>query len=43
MTAKLSPGDQAPDLMLPTADGGLFDGRTMIGRRWLLSFHRYAT
>ena len=40
---KLSPGDVAPAFTLPRAGGGSFDSESLRGRRWLLSFHRYAT
>ena len=40
---KLRPGDVAPPFTLPTARGGSFDSRALLGRMWLLSFHRYAT
>ena len=41
--AKLAPGDSAPTFTLPQASGGTFDSRALLGRHWLLSFHRYAT
>ena len=40
---KLKVGDQAPHFSLPTAAGELLDTRALLGRHWLLSFHRYAT
>lgn len=40
---RLVPGDRAPPFRLPTAAGGTFDTRSLLGRHWLLSFHRYAT
>lgn len=33
----------APLIELPTAAGARFDSRALLGRMWLLSFHRYAT
>jgi peroxiredoxin len=41
--ARLAAGDLAPPFELPTAAGGRFESRALLGRRWLLSFHRYAT
>jgi peroxiredoxin len=41
--ARLNPGDPAPAFTLPTAAGGSVDTRALLGRHWLLSFHRYAT
>ena len=41
--SRLAPGDAAPDFELPTAAGARFDSRALRGRKWLLSFHRYAT
>ncbi len=41
--SRLRPGDPAPPFRLPRAGGGPFDSASMAGRRWLLSFHRYAT
>jgi peroxiredoxin len=40
---RLRPGDPAPAFELPRAEGGTFDSRALLGRMWLLSFHRYAT
>jgi peroxiredoxin len=40
---KLAVGDAAPPFQLPTAAGGDFDSRALLGRHWLLSFQRYAT
>jgi len=40
---KLRVGDVAPDFELERALGGRFDSRALNGRKWLLSFHRYAT
>lgn len=40
---RLAAGDVAPPIDLPTAGGGRFDSRALRGRKWLLSFHRYAT
>ncbi len=40
---KLRPGDAAPPFTLPSVRGSLFDSRALLGRKWLLSFHRYAT
>lgn len=40
---KLAVGDAAPPFQLPTAAGGDFDPRALLGRHWLLSFQRYAT
>jgi peroxiredoxin len=39
----LAAGDPAPPFRLPTAAGGTLDTRALLGRHWLLSFHRYAT
>lgn len=36
-------GEFAPPLALECASGGRFDARALLGRMWLLSFHRYAT
>lgn len=36
-------GDLAPSFELERADGGTFASNAHLGRRWLLSFHRYAT
>ncbi len=41
--AKLSVGSVAPPFVLPSAAGATFDSRALLGRMWLLSFHRYAT
>lgn len=41
--SRLEPGAPAPSFDLPTAAGGRLDTRSLNGRRWLLSFHRYAT
>jgi peroxiredoxin len=43
MGAKRRVGDVAPEVRLPRADGGAFDSRDLLGRKWLLSFQRYAT
>ena len=40
---RLAAGDRAPPFCLPTAAGGELDTRALLGRHWLLSFHRYAT
>jgi peroxiredoxin len=40
---RLEAGDPAPHFALPTARGELLDTRSLLGRSWLLSFHRYAT
>jgi peroxiredoxin len=40
---KLNIGELAPAFELPAARGGSFDSRALLGRMWLLSFHRYAT
>lgn len=40
---QLEVGAVAPPFTLPTAAGGSFDSRALLGRMWLLSFHRYAT
>jgi peroxiredoxin len=40
---RLAIGDPAPPFELPAADGSRFDSRALLGRTWLLSFHRYAT
>jgi len=40
---RLEPGAEAPPFTLPDARGGSFDSRALLGRSWLLSFHRYAT
>lgn len=40
---RLVPGAIAPPIDLPTAGAGRFDSRALLGRNWLLSFHRYAT
>jgi len=40
---RLAAGDPAPPFRLPTAAGGDFDTRALLGRHWLLSFQRYAT
>jgi peroxiredoxin len=40
---RLAAGDPAPPFQLPTAAGGTLDTRALLGRHWLLSFHRYAT
>jgi peroxiredoxin len=40
---KLREGEVAPDFELERVRGGRFDSRAMKGRKWLLSFHRYAT
>lgn len=42
MTA-LHAGELAPPFELPRAGGGRFESRSFAGRRWMLSFHRYAT
>ncbi len=39
----LQKGDLAPHVELPRAGGGRFDSRSLAGRRWMLSFQRYAT
>lgn len=39
----LRAGDPAPEFELESADGATFPSRAYLGRRWLLSFHRYAT
>lgn len=39
----LRPGEFAPSFELERAGGGTFASRAHLGRRWLLSFHRYAT
>lgn len=41
--AALQLGDPAPPFVLPTAAGPELDTRALLGRHWLLSFHRYAT
>ncbi|MDP6370045.1 MAG: hypothetical protein QF615_10575 [Planctomycetota bacterium] len=41
--SQLRVGDSAPVLTSATADGGNFDNRDLAGRRYLLSFQRYAT
>ncbi|HEX9793336.1 MAG TPA: hypothetical protein VGC54_05070 [Planctomycetota bacterium] len=43
MANRLQRGDPAPQVFLPRAGQGDFDSAEMKGRRWLLSFHRYAT
>jgi hypothetical protein len=43
MPRHLNAGDVPPPIRLPTAGGEIFDSRDLLGRRWLLSFHRYAT
>ena len=40
---RLVVGRAAPPIELPTAGGARFDSRSLLGRMWLLSFHRYAT
>ena len=43
MAGKLHVGELAPPFTLQSARGGSFDSRALLGRMWLLSFHRYAT
>ncbi|MFQ5748008.1 MAG: hypothetical protein ACE5H3_00960 [Planctomycetota bacterium] len=43
MAQRLRPGDPAPPLRLERAGGGRFEPAAFAERRWLLSFHRYAT
>jgi len=43
MARPLRPGDPAPPLDLERAGGGRFDPAEFVERRWVLSFHRYAT
>ena len=43
MVGHLKCGERAPSLYLPTADSGQFESSSLAGRRWLLSFQRYAT
>jgi hypothetical protein len=43
MVRRLEPGQAIPSIALPRAGGGTFDAAGQLGRRWLLSFHRYAT
>jgi len=40
---RLKPSDPAPPFVLPRAAGGDLSSAEFLGRRWLLSFHRYAT
>ena len=40
---RLAAGDPAPPFRLPTAADGTLDTRALLGRHWLLSFHRFAT
>lgn len=40
---RLRAGEPAPPFALASARGGSFDSRALVGRMWLLSFHRYAT
>ncbi len=43
MAGQLRPGEPAPPLCLERAGGGRFEPAEFVERRWLLSFHRYAT
>jgi peroxiredoxin len=43
MTGKLRTGDRAPSFQASTATQENFASKAYLGKRWLLSFHRYAT
>lgn len=43
MSATPRLGQPVPDFLLPRLAGGDFHSREMLGQRWLLAFHRYAT
>ncbi len=40
---RLRVGELAPPIELPRVGGGGFRSGALAGRRWLLSFHRYAS
>jgi len=40
---RLAQGELAPPIDRMSATGLRFDSRALLGRDWLLSFHRYAT
>lgn len=39
---RLTPGTKAPQIILPSVDGSLFDTASLSGRRWMLGFFRFA-
>ena len=42
-STRLSPGDRARAVILPAIDGSTFDTTSLAGRRYLLSFFRFAS
>lgn len=42
-TTRIQPGNAIPAIQLPQLDGSPFDSRELAGRRYLLSFYRFAS